>query len=456
MPQPAGGRIGNAGQIGAFRDMAQAGGNGARQGRLKSWKQIAAFFGTDERTAKRWEQKRGLPVHRLPGGAKATVYAEVVELELWLKGSPPETSPARPRRRLWLAASAAGVLALAGGAALTLRSGATPAATPAPARHQPDRAVADLYLQGRYNLERRSAESLNRAASLFGEAIRRDPRYADAYAGLASTNLMLREYAGVPDATAYPRARAAARQALALDDRMANAHAALAFVTFFYDHDFNAGLAGFQRAVTLDPASTTARHWYATALLHAGRVPEALVQIDAAQGLEPQSQSILADKALILFHAGRAAESLALLRQLEAADPDYLSPHSYLAEISISQRDYPTFLREEGIAARLVGDRERQAINVAAARAYAQGGAAAMFEVMIQLQKALYSRRREHPFVLAATLAAAGRPEEAIATLTAAERDRDTYLVGVRIDLRFASLHGRPDFERIARAVGGG
>ena len=447
--------IGNAGQIGAFRDMAHVAGSEARQGRLKSWKQIAAFFGTDERTAKRWEQKRGLPVHRLPGDTKATVYAEVAELETWLMGeTAPATAASRPRRRLWLAGSAA-VLAVSGGAWLTLRGGATPAPQPAVARHQPGQQVADLYLQGRYNVERRSPESLNRAVQLFDEAIRRDPLYAEAYAGLASAHLLLREYAGVPDAIAYPRARAAAQRALALDGNLAAAHAALAFVTFFHDYDFNAGLAGFERAVRLDPNSAVAHHWYASALFHADRVPEAVVQIDAAQRLEPQSQSILADKALILFPAGRVDESLALLRQLEAADPAYLSPHNYLATISLVRGDYPGFLREDGIAARLVGDRDREATNAVAARAFAMGGAPAMFAAMIERQRTLYAAGREHLFTLAGTYAVAGRTDEAMAALATGLRDRDPYMVGLRIDFRLASLRGRPDFERMARSVGG-
>jgi predicted Zn-dependent protease len=260
----------------------------------------------------------------------------------------------------------------------------------------------------------------------------------------------------VPDAIAYPRARTAARRALALDGGLADAHAALAFVTFFYDLDFNTGLAEFARAAALDPASATAHHWYATALLHAGRVRDALVQIDAAQRLEPQSQSILADKALILFHAGRSQDALALLRQLEAADPAYLSPHSYLAGIHLTQRDYPAYLREEGIAARLVGDRDRIATNDAAARAFSRSGAPAMFAAMIARQRALYAAGRVHPFSLAATYALAGRGDEAMAALAAGARDRDPYMVGVRIDSRLASLRGRPDFERLAGAFGGG
>src|SRR4051812_29143833 len=112
--------------------MASSGNGAGRAGRLKSWKEIAAFFGADERTVKRWEAKRGLPVHRPPGGAKATVYADTAELETWLKGDAP-AAPARARpRRVWAFAAAVALLVLAGAVGLTLRD----FAVAAPAHHQ--------------------------------------------------------------------------------------------------------------------------------------------------------------------------------------------------------------------------------------------------------------------------------------------------------------------------------
>ena len=442
--------------------MALRNGERAIEQRLKSWKQIAAFFGTDERTVKRWEGKRGLPVRRLPGATKATVYADVAELERWLKSAGPNSStlaalPALPAparsRRIWALGAIATFSLVATIVGLGLRG---PAAVAAPAHHQPSQEVADLYFAGRYNFEHRSPASLHRAVQLFGEAIRRDPDYAAAYAGLANCHLLLREYAGVPDGIAYSRARAAAEHALALDDTLADAHAALAFITFFYDQNFSAGLADFQRAIALDPGSSGAHHWYATALFHAGRVNDALGQIDAAQRLEPQSQSILADKALILFSAGRATESITLLRQMEAADPDYLSPHSYLAGIHLARRDYPAFLAEQSESARLVGDPDRAAIAAAAERGYSSGGAPGMFAAMLDRQRALYAASREHAYSLAGTYALAGNRPAAMRTLQEAVRDRDPYLVGLRVDFRFAGLNQDAEFRRIALNVGGG
>jgi hypothetical protein len=420
--------------------------------RLKSWKQIAGFFGADESTVKRWEAKRGLPVRRIPGGAKARVYADVADLELWL-ATEQSVRPVPTRRRgRWAIAGAAALLAAAGVATLSMRGAAPPAA----AHHQPSQAVADLYFAGRYNFERRTPESLNRAIALFNEAIRRDPAYAEAYAGLAYCHLLMREYAGVPDAVAYPRARDAAERALALDQGLAEAHTALAYVAFFYDRHFAAGLAGFRRAIALDPSSAGTHHWYATALLYSDDVPSALVQINQAQRLDPQSHAILADKALITFAAGRAPEAIALLRQMEAADPAYLSPHAYLANIYLAQADYPAFLAEQRSAARLAGDTDRASVAAAADRGYAAGGAPAMFEAMLARQRLLYEAGREHAFTLAATYALAGHSDQAMDQLRIAVRDRDPYLVGLRIDTRFESLRRVPDFQRLALAIGAG
>jgi hypothetical protein len=425
-------------------------GNGeARQGRLKSWKEIAAFFNADERTVKRWETRRGLPVHRIPGGANATVYAEIAELERWLAGEKAPVAPPAPRRRFWALAAAALVLAVAASLAIGWR---TPAAA---AHHLPSQAVADLYFAGQYNLERRTPESLNRAVGLFGQATRQDPHYAEAYAGLANCQLLLREYSGVPDAVAYPRARAAAERALALDDRLADAHAALAFVSFYWDRDFDTGLAGFRRALALDPSSAVAHHWYATALYHADRIPAALDQINQAQRLEPESHAILSDKALILAVAGRGSEAVALLHQMEAADPDYLSPHAYLAVIDFAARDYPHYLAEERIAARLIGDADRASVESAAERGYAAGGAPAMFRAMLARQRSLYATGHLRAYSLATTYAAMGERAAAMDALALAARDRDPELVALRVDMHFESLHDLPDFRRMADSIGG-
>src|ERR1700719_3500528 len=69
----------------AFQIMAAHGEPLGAKKRLDSWKEIAAFFGRDERTVKRWEKERGLPVYRVPGSARGGVFAYSQELAEWLK-----------------------------------------------------------------------------------------------------------------------------------------------------------------------------------------------------------------------------------------------------------------------------------------------------------------------------------------------------------------------------------
>jgi tetratricopeptide (TPR) repeat protein len=436
--------------------MASANVNGRRGERLKSWKEIAAFFGTDERTVRRWEE-RGLPVRRIPGGARATVYADVAELESWMRGK--DGRPAEPTggasafrlgRRGRIVAGAI-MLAAAGAAGLALaEKDMRPAAVGV---HQPPQQALDLYLAGTYDWEKRTPDSLLRARDLFGRAIAEDPAYAEAYAGLANTYLLLREYSGMPDSEAYPRAREAAEQALSLNPNLADAHAALAFVTFFWTRDWPRALEGFRRATTLDPSSASAWHWYGTALLHTGRADQALAALDQAQQREPSSRSILADKALIAYYAGRPAEAVAMLRQLAASDPEFYSSHAHLREIYFAEGDFAASLKEAAIAARLKGNAEESEAVARAEQGLRAGGRDGMLRAMLADETGLRRSGRGSDYRAAALHAALGEKEPALRLLAAADRAGDSAFVWVRMDGRFRSLAGDPRFRQIAADV---
>ncbi|HWT11537.1 MAG TPA: tetratricopeptide repeat protein, partial [Allosphingosinicella sp.] len=323
-----------------------------------------------------------------------------------------------------------------------------------PARHQPSQKARDLYLAGLYHWERRTADSLGRAQALFGQAIAEDPLYAEPHAGRANAYLLLREYAGMPDAEAYPRARAAAERALALDERLPEAHLALAFVTFYWNGDFERGLSSFERAIALDPSSPRAHHWYATALYHAGRGGRALAAIDDAQRLAPDSRSVLADKGLILFEVGRSAEAVALLGQISHSEPDFLSPPRYLAMIHLAEGDLAAFLGQARKAARLARDEDQLAVLDAAERGWRSGGRDAMFRAMLAVQLRLREAGRETDYALAVTHAQLGDRAAALRQLEAAFRSRDPQLVGLRVDPKLRALHGDSAFRRLAQRVG--
>ena len=462
MPACPGVRV-HKGQGGASRGSAvRSDGKGTSKQRLRSWKEIAGFFGTDERTVKRWAAARGLPVRRVPGGMRTPVYADVAELEEWLAQSrapvpsPAAEAPARPpsRRSSRLVLGGALACALVAAAGLFVWPGPLRDAVGAGRSHQPPQEAVDLYLAGMLHWEKRSPQSLKQAADYFSAALARDPHYAEAYAGLANSYLLMREFAQMPDAQAYPLAEAAARRALDLDPRLPQAHSALAFATFYWGRDFERGRRGFERAVALDPDSAHARHWYATALLHIGDLDAALEQFDEAQRLDPDSPSILADKGLALFLAGRSREAVALLTQLTRLEPDFLSPHAYLATIHLAEGRDAAFLEETRVAARLRGEADRLKLIEEARAAHAAGGRRAMLATFLAAETSAHAAGRESAYTVAGTHALLSEKEAALRYLAASVARREPVAVGLRVNPFFRSLRSDPAYRALAESIG--
>ena len=364
--------------------------NGKPRHRLNSWKEVSAFFGKSESTVKRWEAERGLPIHRLPGDARSGVYADVGELETWLKNEmaaadspvnnvPATRTSAQPKRRIWLWGGLAAVFTVI--AALT-----AVAAWPLLrlVKPVPPEARA-LYLDGVKNWQARTPASLNRAVDDFNQAIRLDPDYAQAYAGLANCYNLLPEYTAMPTGQGYTLARTAARRAIQLDDRIASAHAALAFADFFGFWDSAGARREYERALALDPDDANVEHWYATFLMTSGDTAQAMTHIDRALALNPDSISIQADRGMIQFYRDPAA-AIATLTALEKIHPEFRSPHSELSFIYLMEGDNPAFIREATEAARLGGDANTAVEVQAAAKGLAGGGRQGMLRAMLDLE----------------------------------------------------------------------
>lgn len=433
--------------------------------RLESWKEVAAFFGRTDRTVKRWETERGLPIHRPPGAGKGRIYAEVDELEAWLKGgagadareealearaaaaAAPLGNPWKPGRRWWVAVP---VLALSAVVVIAAAWTASrhPSASVTRASSDPPLAAQRLYVSGMDNWEQRTPAGLNRAVGAFRAAIALYPRYAQAYAGLADCYDLMREYTLMPATQSYALARAAAEHALALDERVAGAHAALAFADYFGFWDAAGARAHFQRALALDPNDATTRHWYATFLLSVGETAGALQQIDAARALDPASLSIRADRDEILGGSDPAA-ALADLRRMARDDPKFLSPHVYLANHAENDGDDREFLKEAGIAAAMSGNTLRQAVLAAASHGYATGGHRGMLRAMLDAQTRQFEAGTGDALDLARLAALLGDRKTALADLSLASDRGEADFSQKALDRPFAFLAADPDYRRL-------
>ncbi len=480
---------------------------GERGIRLVGWKDIAAYLGKTDRTVKRWGRDRSLPVHRVPGIAKTSVYAYSNELDRWLKhadaepenrsaetGPPliapdalpaalaPQEAPiappqaARPRsilgsllgsrvRRKWLLAVALLLAAVSLDVAVRLR--ATPIAMALrhlfaghPRSHAPlavsdaeRRAASDFYLRGRYEWDQRTPASLHRALDLFTQAIVHNPGDARAYAGLADTYDLLREYSTDADSDAFPRAIAAAQKAVALDDSLAEAHRALGFADMYGAWDFAGAEAEFRRAIALDPKDPQARRWYANALSVGGRAAEALAQMDKAQELDPTSHATLADKGWMLYNANRKREGIELLKEVERAAPDFYSPHLYLMEAGLYSRDYPSFLAEGQLAAQSSGDPGLLDTIASARSGYERSGSRGLLEALYIKEKRSYAAGRSHALLLAQVCLQLGRRNEALDVMEEAYARKDTDALTILSQPELFVLKDDPRYQVLVRKI---
>jgi DNA-binding winged helix-turn-helix (wHTH) protein/Tfp pilus assembly protein PilF len=329
--------------------------------------------------------------------------------------------------------------------------------TPPPTRsvHPPaNREAEDFYLKGRFYWNKRTPESLNQAVDAFTQAIARDPNYSDAYVGLADCYNLLREFSAMPPNEAYLKAYAAAKKAVELDPQSADAHASLAFVSMWGMWDARDAEKEFRRALELDPNNAKAHHWFATFLYGVGRDEEALAEIDIARKLDPHSSSILADKGELLRGAGHYDQALQILTQLEAAEPDFVSPHRYLQFAYFDTRDYPHFIAELKRVALLTHDAAELSEADAAAKGLAAGGEQGLQQALLAQRTKLYEQGKLSSYFVAQSEARLGNTREALKYLTICVQSHDEFALNLREDRSFASLHGDPAFEQLIAIVG--
>jgi Tfp pilus assembly protein PilF len=435
--------------------------------RLNTWKEIASFFGCDERTAKRWEATRGLPVRRLPNGPRSGVFAYEGELRAWLnqeQAGPSRNEPPSARwaklvaaPRTYYVAGAVVLAVLAGAVFLSaglLTNRQIGASGPPAASHRPNPEAQSFYRAGLYAWQTRTPVGLKRAVDDFTQAIVRDPKYADAYAGLATCYNLLREYTAMSPQFALPRAKAAAEQAIALNPNLGSAHAALAFADFYWSHDPSAARREFLRAIALSPNDATVHHWYATFLMTLRNSPQALAEIDRAQTLDTESTAIQADKALILYYAGKENQAIGLLRQLEQTEPQFASPHRYLSIIYRARGEDADFVRELSLAAAARQDAGGKQIADAAAGGLQALGHSGMLQAMLSAEKGLLLESNGSAYAVAQTYADLGDTSNAIAYLKQSLSNREIETVALEIEPPFRRLRQRPEFRDLALAAG--
>jgi serine/threonine protein kinase/Tfp pilus assembly protein PilF len=337
-----------------------------------------------------------------------------------------------------------------------LRAAATPAGgglTTKP--HQTTPKAEAAYLAGRYHLGEYGLDSVRLAAEAFSRAVELDQNHALARADLARCYLFLSTGGAMPPAKGRMMAAAEVKQALAIDDGLAEAHAVRADLVFHYDWDWREAERAYRRAIELDPSAAFQRTQFARFLAAARRLPEALEEVEAARRLDPLSAATAQTHGLILFYARRYEEAENVLRQARLMDPQDLRTLTVLGRVYEAQARYPEALEMATRAMEMASGPTPQ-LRVQRLRLQALSGreSAAREEFKEMQREVAASGVRLSPEQLAYLELAFGNRSGALQHLERALEEREAGLLWIAVDPRVDPLRAERRFHEIVRTLG--
>jgi len=324
-------------------------------------------------------------------------------------------------------------------------------------RHYTENTEAyQAYLKGRYYWNKRTGDDLKKSIEYYNQAIAMDPNYALSYAGLADSYLVSPDYSNIPIQEAYLKAKAAASKALELDDTLAEAHASLGGVRADYEWDFVGAESELKRAIELNPNYATAHHWYAQYLSEMGRHQEAIAEIKRAQELDPLSLIINCVFGDTYIKARQYDQAIEQLRKTIEMDKNFIRSHRYLGSAYVEKGMYDQAIVEFQTAATLNGENPETAAKRATTlqTAYAASGVKGYWEKQLEFSKEEGEHGKASPYRIASIHARLDHREEAFKWLEKAYRERDPYVVYLKIDPQFDALRSDQRAMDLMRRIG--
>jgi tetratricopeptide (TPR) repeat protein len=319
------------------------------------------------------------------------------------------------------------------------------------AKHYTENAQAyQLYLKGRYYSSSWTLEGFRKAVGYFNDAIALDPTYALAYAGLADTYYR-NSTVHIPLTEAVPKARAAAMQALRLDDTLAEAHTSLAVIKFRYDWDWAGAESEFKRAIEFNPNYSTAHQWYGEYLTALGRTDEAVAEGGRAEQIDPITPEVGWDLGLALLFGRRYDEAVEQFKKTVDLNPSFWLSHSFLGWSYGEKGAFDQAFAEYQKALALdENDDTRAHLASIYVKAGKRNEAQKILDEMIQRSK----REEVSPFYVAAVYVALGDKEHGLEWLEKAYAERAELLVFLKVAPNFDAVRSDPRFIRIMQGIG--
>jgi TolB-like protein/Tfp pilus assembly protein PilF len=311
-----------------------------------------------------------------------------------------------------------------------------------------------VYLKGRFYLQKRTEEGIRRGIEFFEQAIKMEPGFADAYAGLAECFSLLTHKGLEMPRNVMPKAKSAALKAIALDDRVSEAHIALGFVRSTYDWEWEEAEQHYLQALQTESHSKAeAHHWYASDFLTPlGRLDEALYHIQQAQFLDPLSH--LANSSLGFVRIARREYDLAIdhYRKCLELEPDYYHFHTLLGRAFAQKGDLDQALKCFERGREFSGDLPY--VRGILAHCYALMGRRREAESLLAELLKLSKQRYVSSMTLALIHIGLNRFDEALQCIEKAYRDMEGPLVLLNVYPTYDPIRSHPRCQEMIRNMG--
>jgi len=314
-------------------------------------------------------------------------------------------------------------------------------------------AAHNLYLQGRYHLNQRTEEGLQKALDFFEKAVLEDPRFAQAHSGLADAYGLCAHYAVRRPVDVWTKAASSAATAVMLDGNSSEAHTSLAHVRSTQDWDWFGAEREFLRAIALDPNYSTAHHWYAmSCLVPMERLDEAREQMQQAQALDPVSSIIARDLAMTQYYRRDFDAALDQCDHTIELNPHFSPAYWLLGFIQEQRGDLDESIAAFQRAVHLSPLSPR--MQSALARALALSGKRQQALKLLKTLEEMAPRRYVSPFELAVIHLALGHRELGLQWLSKAADDRAFEMTSLTVDPRLESIRESPEYHAVVRRLG--
>ena len=308
-----------------------------------------------------------------------------------------------------------------------------------------------LYMQGRYYWNKRSATSIEQAISYFNQAIQLDPTYALAYSGLADCYILQPQYAGLSTKIALPLTQAAARKALSLDNTLAEPHTTLAF-SYFQESRIDEAEAEFQQSLALNPRHATTYHWYGLMMSRMGKHERYLSLIQEAHKLDPYSPVITLNLGIAHLNLEHYEEALRYMNECTKIDPSFASGYAWTGLIYLKMKNFDRADPLLHKAVELSG-RSSECLGYLG---YFYGKTGKRIEALKLLKEneERYKAGTGAAYNIAKIYAGLGEKEKVFEFLELDYRDRSAFISSLSEDFMWGEVRSDPRFIDLERKVG--